>query len=1080
MSKADIDELRIIIEGEDAEATSTIDKVISALERLEKVAGQIKGTNFFKGSEDSGDKTAAQTEKMEESLSRVEGKYRSVADKADGLAQSTSQAAKEAEKLQANLDNVRTVSDSGRASAMEDMAKEADKASQSMNELADKASNAGAKGTKSLSDMVPPLKRIGKEILKIQTFPFKGISSQLNGITSRIKGIGKSLLRIAKLRLYRGIIKAFVAGLREGIGNAYQWAKVFDNQFAASMDRVAASTQYLKNSLGAMVMPIWNALAPAFDMLIDKVVAVLNVINQLIARLTGASTWTRAVKVPKAYADSMANAADSAAKLNEELITILGIDELNIMEDAKDNAGGGGGGAADAVDYSSMFVEEKLGDMSDRMAKFFDPFVKAWEQKGQRVVNSFNTAMDNIKSLCAAVGDSFWTVWTNGTGQKSIEHLLDILANIMDVFGNLAASFRKGWVTGNVGTDIIQGLWDVLNDVLDMFNRITAATAEWAKELDFYPLLDSIRSVVDALKPLVDMVTNGLAWAWENVLLPLGKWAIEEEVPAILHTLADEADLIYQVVKPLQPILKAIWDEFISPLAGYIGDKLVSHLDKIRELIQKISDLLHTEINGKSFLDTVYELLGETITRLKYIKDFISDLLSGDWDKLAADFEGIINPTGSEFYIDLIGKVTGIKDNVPTKEKRLDDIQGGVSTISDSIPKKNRHINGLTALFTDKGVSKNISPVFWLWNGFTALFGKKEGSFDFNWSGFTAWFKEKKNKFNLNWEGFTAWFKEKKNSFSLTWDGFTALFKRHEKGSSWVDTIQGMVANFQTGTLGVGWNPVISNMIASFTESVKAKGWSDTISGLVASFKERTLGANVTSPVGVTANMGNRTVADAVKKAIDVTANMKSRTLADKVKEKIDITANMAKRSVASAVSKAIDLTANFTKRSIADKVKAAVDITANLNKRKVNFDTTVTMTAKLTSGSNSGGYKILPAAKGGIFERGKYRPIPQYADGTLNAGSVFMAGEAGPELVGHVSGRTEVLNQSQLAATMAASMSEANASQNSLLREQNSLIRELISAQGYTRAVITAGDVVDGLQQMNRRDGRTVVPIGV
>ena len=58
-------------------------------------------------------------------------------------------------------------------------------------------------------------------------------------------------------------------------------------------------------------------------------------------------------------------------------------------------------------------------------------------------------------------------------------------------------------------------------------------------------------------------------------------------------------------------------------------------------------------------------------------------------------------------------------------------------------------------------------------------------------------------------------------------------------------------------------------------------------------------------------------------------------------------------------------------------------------------------------------------SANGGAFFGGAWHDIPQYAGGTTRAGSLFIAGEAGPEIVGHIGGRTEVLNQSQLAATM-------------------------------------------------------------
>lgn len=64
--------------------------------------------------------------------------------------------------------------------------------------------------------------------------------------------------------------------------------------------------------------------------------------------------------------------------------------------------------------------------------------------------------------------------------------------------------------------------------------------------------------------------------------------------------------------------------------------------------------------------------------------------------------------------------------------------------------------------------------------------------------------------------------------------------------------------------------------------------------------------------------------------------------------------------------------------------------------------------------------------ALGGAYYGGSWHSIPQYASGGRPHGTMFWAGEAGPEVVGHVGGRTEVLNQSQLAATMYASVSAA------------------------------------------------------
>ena len=78
--------------------------------------------------------------------------------------------------------------------------------------------------------------------------------------------------------------------------------------------------------------------------------------------------------------------------------------------------------------------------------------------------------------------------------------------------------------------------------------------------------------------------------------------------------------------------------------------------------------------------------------------------------------------------------------------------------------------------------------------------------------------------------------------------------------------------------------------------------------------------------------------------------------------------------------------------------------------------------------GLKSGGYSTgkgfkLFAGGGSIAPSGAarfWRNIPAYAGGTSKAhGSLFLAGEAGPEAIGHINGRTEVLNKSQLAAAM-------------------------------------------------------------
>lgn len=56
----------------------------------------------------------------------------------------------------------------------------------------------------------------------------------------------------------------------------------------------------------------------------------------------------------------------------------------------------------------------------------------------------------------------------------------------------------------------------------------------------------------------------------------------------------------------------------------------------------------------------------------------------------------------------------------------------------------------------------------------------------------------------------------------------------------------------------------------------------------------------------------------------------------------------------------------------------------------------------------------------GGVYSNNSWKNIPQYANGGIPShGSMFVAGERGAEIVGHINGRTEVLNQSQIASAI-------------------------------------------------------------
>lgn len=193
-----------------------------------------------------------------------------------------------------------------------------------------------------LKSSLPELKgAVGKVGNALNNFG-KGIVSKVTGLAKQFKrAVFYSLLYNAAYTLINSITKAF----QEGFTNMYSYSQAFAGKFSQSMDSLATSTLYLKNSLASAFAPLVNQLAPVIDALIQKVATLLNYIAQLMSALSGQSTYTKAVKATTKFAESTGKAAKSLKSF------IAGFDELNVFEK---------GSGAGTPDFASMFEEAQV------------------------------------------------------------------------------------------------------------------------------------------------------------------------------------------------------------------------------------------------------------------------------------------------------------------------------------------------------------------------------------------------------------------------------------------------------------------------------------------------------------------------------------------------------------------------------------------------------------------------------------------------------------------------------------------------------------------------------------------------
>ena len=110
------------------------------------------------------------------------------------------------------------------------------------------------------------------------------------------------------------------------------------------------------------------------------------------------------------------------------------------------------------------------------------------------------------------------------------------------------------------------------------------------KGINFQPLVESFNRLKAAVAPLTKTIFEGLKWAWDNILVPLGKWTIEDLVPAFLDAIAGALTVLNPLLKSFQPFATWLWDNFLKPLATFTGGVIVTTLEGVGKALTTIGN----------------------------------------------------------------------------------------------------------------------------------------------------------------------------------------------------------------------------------------------------------------------------------------------------------------------------------------------------------------------------------------------------------------------------------------------------------------------------------------------------------
>ncbi|WP_282798582.1 phage tail protein [Lactococcus lactis] len=249
-----------------------------------------------------------------------------------------------------------------------------------------------------------------------------------------------------------------------------------------------------------------------------------------------------------------------------------------------------------------------LADVLNIVGDIAKAFKDAWNEDGrgtaliQTIFNMFNSILELLHSIAGAFRDA----WNDGTGEAIAANLLEIFTNIFKAVGNIADQLKKAWDQGGAGKEIFSIILGIINDLLTHINNMAKATADWAKTLDFTPLLNGIKKLLESIQPLSDNIGAGLEWFYKNVLLPLAGFTIQDLIPAFLQALGGAIDFVNGVIEALKPAFKFFWDSFLKPVAEWTGGVIVDVLKGLGDVLSTIGDWLSE--HGKGFSDFVITL----------------------------------------------------------------------------------------------------------------------------------------------------------------------------------------------------------------------------------------------------------------------------------------------------------------------------------------------------------------------------------------------------------------------------------------------------------------------------------------
>ena len=570
------------------------------------------------------------------------------------------------------------------------------------------------------------------------------------------KMVGMSVLYSTVFQLISTIQSAFTEGM--------QSLAQYSQSVNANISSIMSALMQLRNAFAAAFEPILSVVAPYLATFISWLAKAINMLGQFIAALTGKGYAVQAKKVQMDYAKSLKDTASGAGKaakaLKEMQDYTLGFDELHIIDTKQNDSGGAdggaGGGAGDLLPtdmFETVEIDSKIQDLAKRFKELLPLITSiaaglaAWKiamglfkqlaelkKKLQelQVLSKLNVAMNGLGTVLANVGLILsnlmkvaptilgWSIvigiivgrfvylyQTSESFRKGLERTKEIFKGILTVVGDV---FKA---VGKVLYDIGSGIWNYLIKPFLEFIGIDTSRIE-EEFANFFRMIKDWLGKLDIDFGDLGITIAGLALLFiPGGQLFGGALLAFEGISVALRALGGVSDETWESIKTkavevwnsIKNFFKTTWDEIVN----YYPEKW----NEVKTSTAELWESVKTTISEK------WTAIKDFFT--KTIPQIVSDIVN--W---FSEMPSKVGAAISSFFTDTIPNWATSTYN--TFSEKVNNIVTSVATWFGELPKKiyEKIISFLEkiTLWKDKSIEKVNTEIPKILDKVAEWFGK--------------------------------------------------------------------------------------------------------------------------------------------------------------------------------------------------------------------------------------------------------------------------------------------------------------------------------------------------------------------